>query len=162
MQGFAGNEVAAGEVGDGQRIAISSVGEHELALVVSTPQLIRLDGSRERGALGPVPSPGSPLDQAMTIEHRVHGADRGRVHIRIKPSQSFSDLRGSPARLVLLAPHDQRLDLGGQLVGMAVGPARAVGEPLQANLVVASEDLVAGLAGDAELTAQRRHLLAVQ
>ena len=121
MQGFAGHEIAAGEVGDGQRIAISAVGKHELALVVGTPQLIRLDGSRERGALGPAPSPGSPLDQAMAIEHRVYGADRGRVYIRIKSSQSFPDLRRPPARLVLLAPHDQRLDLDRELIGMAIG-----------------------------------------
>src|SRR5262245_26751568 len=33
-QGFAGDEIAAGEVADGQRIAITPVGEHELALVV--------------------------------------------------------------------------------------------------------------------------------
>jgi hypothetical protein len=67
----------------------------------------------------------------VTIEHRVHGADRGRVHIRIKPSQSFPDLWGSPVRPVLLQAYDQRLNLGGQLVGMAVGPARAIGEPFR-------------------------------
>ena len=45
---------------------------------------------------------------------------------------------------------------------MAVGPARAVSEPFQTNLVVAREDLVAGLAGDTELPAKRSHLIAVQ
>jgi hypothetical protein len=98
----------------------------------------------------------------MAIEHRMHRADRGRVHIRIKPGQSFPDLGRPPARLVLLDAHDQRLDLDRELIGMAIGPARAVGEPFQAGRVIAGEDLVAGLAGDAELTAQRRHLLAVQ
>ena len=34
---FAGDEVTAGEVGDGQRIAIAPIGEHELALVVGAP-----------------------------------------------------------------------------------------------------------------------------
>src|SRR5438105_2712150 len=50
-----------------------------------------------------------------------------------------------------LARHDilrvdapPRLDLEGQLVG-AVGPARAVGEPFHADLVVAHEDLVSGM-----------------
>ena len=84
---------AAGEVCDGQRIAVSPIGKHELTLVVGAPQFIRLGGARERRALGPVTSSGSPLDQAMAIEHRVYGADRGRVHIRIKPGQSFPDLR---------------------------------------------------------------------
>jgi hypothetical protein len=58
--------------------------------------------------------------------------------------------------------HDQRLDLDRQLIGMAVGSARAVGEPFQTNLVVTREELVAGLARDAELSAQTRHLLSVQ
>ena len=92
----------------------------------------------------------------------MHCADRGRVHIRIEPRQPFPDLWRAPARLILLQAHDPRLDLEGQLIGVAVGPARAVGEPCEANLVVAREDLVAGLAGDAELTAQHRHLLPVQ
>jgi len=98
----------------------------------------------------------------MAIEHRMHRADRGRVHIRIKPGQSFPDLRRPPARLVLLDAHDQRLDLDRELIGMAIRPARAVGEPFQACRVIACENLVAGLAGDAELTAQPRHLLAIQ
>src|SRR5579864_2758817 len=161
-EGFAGKEIAAGEVGDGQRIAVSPIGKHELALVVGAPQFIRLGGARERRALGPVTSSGSPLDQAMTIKHRMHRADRGRAYVRIKPGQSFPDLRGSPTRLVLLDAHDQRLDLDRELIGMAIGPARAVSEPFQACRVVACEDLVAGLAGDAELPAQPRHLLAIQ
>lgn len=43
------------------------------------------------------------LAQAFkAIEHCMHRADRGRVHVRIKLGQSFPDLRGAPARLVLL------------------------------------------------------------
>jgi hypothetical protein len=44
----------------------------------------------------------------------------------------------------------------------ASSPARAVGQPFQADLVVAGEDLVAGLTGDAELAAQHCHLFPVQ
>ena len=88
--------------------------------------------------------------------------DRRRVHIRIEPSQSFPDLGGSPVRLILLAADNQRLDLGGQLVGVTVRPARAIGEPFQTDIVVAREDLVAGLARDAELPAEPSHLLPVQ
>jgi hypothetical protein len=43
-----------------------------------------------------------------------------------------------------------------------IGPARPIREPVQADLVIAREDLVAGLTGDAELTARHRHLLPVQ
>jgi len=156
------NQITACKVGDGQRIAVAAVGEHELALVVGTPQLIGLGRARERGALGPVASSGSAFDQAMAIEHRVHRTDRGRVHIRIEPGQSFPDLRGSPTRLVLLQAYDQRLDLDGQLVGVPVRPPRTIGQSLKTDIVVAIEDLVAGLARDVEVSADSGHLLAVQ
>ena len=45
-QGLAGEQVAAGEVGDGQRIAVAPVGEHELALVVGAPQIVGRDAAR--------------------------------------------------------------------------------------------------------------------
>lgn len=45
---------------------------------------------------------------------------------------------------------------------MTIRPARAIGETFEPGFVVAREDLVAGLTGDAELTAQRCHLLAIQ
>ena len=128
---LAGKQIAAGEVGDRQRIAIAPIGEHELALVVGTPQVIGLAGKGKRSSLCPVtPSP-SALDQAMAVEHRMHRADRRRVDIRIEAGQLFPDLRRAPARLVLLQAHDLRLDLDGQLVGVAVRPARAVSEPFQ-------------------------------
>ena len=59
-------------------------------------------------------------------------------------------------------PDDQALDLLGQLVGVAHRPARAVAQGLEPMLLVAIEDLVAGLAGDAELPAHIRHRLTVQ
>jgi hypothetical protein len=40
MKGFTGAEVTAGEVGDGQWIAVAAIGQHELALGVGTSQLI--------------------------------------------------------------------------------------------------------------------------
>lgn len=47
---------------------------------------------------------------------------------------------------LLLGCHDRPLDLIGQLVGVAHRPPRAVGERLQAIILVAVEDLVTGLA----------------
>jgi hypothetical protein len=64
--------------------------------------------------------------------------------------------------LVLLAAQDQRLNLRRKLVGMPVRAPRSIGQPVQADIVVARQDLVAGLAGDTELPAQARHLLAIQ
>jgi len=92
----------------------------------------------------------------------MNGADRRRMHIRIESSQTFADLRRAPVRFVLLQAHDQRLDLEGKLVGLPIRPARAIRQSLKATVVVAVNKLVAGLARDAELPAQPRHLLPFQ
>ena len=39
-QRLAGEQVAAGEVADGERVAVAPIGEHELALVVGAPQVV--------------------------------------------------------------------------------------------------------------------------
>src|SRR5690348_11369551 len=84
------------------------------------------------------------------------------MDIRMEASQSLPDLRRAPVRLIPLGPHDQRLDLVRKLIGMAIGPSRAIGEALKPGLVVAGEDLVAGLARNPGLSAQACHLFAIQ
>jgi hypothetical protein len=98
----------------------------------------------------------------MAIQNRMHRADRRGMDIRIKPCQPFPYFRRSPVRPLLLAAHDQRLDLNRELVGMPVGSPRAIGQPFQTATVIAFEDLVAGLPRDAEPTAKNCHLLSVQ
>ncbi len=120
---LAGEQIAAGKVGDRKWIAIAPVGEHELALVIGAPQIVGLAGKGKCRSLGSVPAPHSALDQAVAVENRMDRADRWRMHIRIEPRQLLPDLRRAPARLVLLEAHDLRLDLDGQLVGVAVGSA---------------------------------------
>ncbi len=162
MQGFAGNQITAGEVGDSQWIAIAAVCEHELALVVGAPQVIGLFGHRQRCTGGFVAPACFAFDQAVTIKDGMHRADRRGVDIRIKPGQSLPDLRRAPMWLVLLASHDQRLDLDRQLIGMPIRSPRAIGQSFQADIVVALEDLVAGLARNVEVSAHRGHLLPIQ
>ena len=41
-KGFARQEIAAGEIGDGQRVAVPVIAEYELAFVVRAPERIRL------------------------------------------------------------------------------------------------------------------------
>lgn len=53
-------------------------------------------------------------------------------------------------------------DLPRQLVGVAVGPTASIRQPINNAVFVAVVDLVAGLSGYAELTAQINHLLAIQ
>ncbi|MBB5667753.1 hypothetical protein GGE66_002076 [Rhizobium leguminosarum] len=78
------------------------------------------------------------------------------------PRQSFSDLRCAPARLLLLGAHNQLLDLERKLIGVPVRTSRAIRQSFQSTGIIAADDLVAGLAGDAELAAQRRYFLAIQ
>ena len=127
LQGFAGNQVTAGEVGDRQRIAVAAIGQHELALVVGAPQIIGLIARRQRCAGGFVTPAPPALDQPMAIQNRMHRADRRRMNVRIETDQPLPDLRCTPARLVLLEAHDLRLDLKRQLIGVAVRSARAIG-----------------------------------
>src|ERR1035438_2671856 len=54
LQGVAAQQVAAGEVGDGQRIAISLIRQHELPLVVGTPKIVRTLGGVQGRSLGPL------------------------------------------------------------------------------------------------------------
>src|ERR1700730_6468408 len=80
---LAREDVAAGKVGDGERITVATVGEHEFALIVGAPQLIGLSGKRECRSVCSVTSRSSALDQAVAIKHGMHRADRGCVHIGI-------------------------------------------------------------------------------
>ena len=57
---------------------------------------------------------------------------------------------------------DRALNLVRQAVGLAVGRAVAIAEGVEACLIVAVDQLVAGDAGDAELAAQGSHLLAAE
>src|SRR5439155_22562855 len=61
-----------------------------------------------------------------------------------------------------LGRDDQALDLSRQLVGVAIRPARTVGEGLETVFLIALEDLVAGLARNAERTTDLAHRFAVQ
>jgi len=76
LQGFAGNQVTAGEVGDGQRIAVAAIGQHELALVVGAPQIIGLIAGRQRRASGFVAPVPLALDQPMAVQNGMYRADR--------------------------------------------------------------------------------------
>lgn len=84
------------------------------------------------------------LDQAMLVEHGLDRRDRRPVNFRIQPGEPFPDLGRSPARSLPLQPDDQRLNLDGQLIGVAAGPARAIREPFVAAVAIALEDFIPG------------------
>jgi hypothetical protein len=99
----------------------------------------------------------------MAIEDGVDGADRRHPHVAGQAAeQEFADLARTPVRLAAFEINNQALDLPRQLVGIAHRSARAVGRRLQSMFLIPIEDLIAGLARDAELPAQMAHLLALQ
>src|SRR6266508_5568191 len=74
---------------------------------------------------------------------------RGRL-----PPQLFADLRGPPAGVFELQPYNHRFKLRRQSIRLAIGPSAAIAERRDATILVAVEDLVAGLARDPELRAE--------
>jgi len=102
------------------------------------------------------------LDEAVAVERGVDRAHRGRRDHRVVVDQLVADLGCAPGGVLLLDPEDRPLDLERQLVALPVGGLAAVVQPIEATGLVALKDLVAGDPGDAELPAQRRHLLAFE
>src|ERR1700730_10807354 len=150
-------------VGDGQRITVSSIAELELALEVGAPQIIGKCTFRQRRAARAVARPAAALDQAVAVEHRVNGAFGGNLDVSVEAThQQFADLAGAPVRLLALQPDDQGLELLRELVGVTYRPPGAVAQRLEPVLLVAIENLVAGLAGNAELPADLGHGFPIQ
>jgi hypothetical protein len=163
FEGFAEQEIARGVVGDGQRIAVLAVAELELALEIGAPEFVGGGPDGERGSGSAVTGAADRLDEAVPVEHGMDRALGRNADIAIQPpDQELADLAGAPMRLVALEADDQAFDLGRQLVGIAYRSARAIAERLEAVLFVAVEDLVAGLARDAELPADLGHRVTVQ
>src|SRR5690242_2897817 len=163
FKGFAQQQVARGMVGNRQGVTVAAVVELELALEVGAPEVVGQDAARQRRAFGAVaPLPGA-VDEAVTVEHRMHGALGGYAHVAGELSdQQFPDLARAPMRLVAFELDDQPLNLLRQLIGIAHRPARAITERIEPLVLVAIEDLVAGLARDAESPAHLAHAFALE
>jgi hypothetical protein len=87
----------------------------------------------------------------------------GPPDIAVEPSeQQFPDLACAPVRLLGLEADNQALDLLRQQIGIARRPPRSIAQGLKPMLLVAIENLVAGLAGYAELPADVGHRLPIQ
>jgi hypothetical protein len=108
---------------------------------------------------------GTPLSErmALAIEHGMDRAFGWHPDLAIEPSdQELADLARPPMRLLALETDDQALDRWRQLVGITHRPAGAIGQRPEPMLLVAIENLVAGLARYSELPARIRHRLPVQ
>src|SRR6266852_5731557 len=77
-------------------------------------------------------------------------------------AQLLADLRRPPAGILAFQSDDDRFDRGRQLIRLPIRAPTPVGERPHAAVLVTVKYLVAGLPGDPELGAQRRHLLALE
>ena len=94
-------------VGDGERIAVASVAELELALEVGAPQVIGRGARGQQRAARAVARPAAALDQVVAVENRMDGAPGRNPDIAVKPpDQEFADLARAPMRLLTLEPDD--------------------------------------------------------
>jgi hypothetical protein len=100
------------------------------------------------------------FDQAVAIQHGMNGAFAGDRNPREPADQTFFDFASPPARVLVLHVQDVVLDLKRKLVGVAIRTPAPVGQPLNPAFLVAVEDLVAGLTGNAKLPAEFRRRLA--
>src|SRR5258708_2265631 len=104
--------------------------------------------------------PADALHQAVAMKHGVNGALGGDSHVPVElANQELADLACTPMRLLALEVDDHSLDLRRQLIRITHGAAGPIAERLKAALLVAIEDLVAGLTGDAECQTGVRHRL---
>ena len=96
------------------------------------------------------------------MQHGMDRADRRTPQRRTEGPQFLADLRRAPRRILLLEADDLRLNDPRQLIGVPQRAATAIGQALEPAVLIAIEDLVAGLARDPELATEHRHLLAVE
>jgi len=124
-------------IGDRERITVAPIGEHELSLVVGTPQGIRAGARRERSPLGAGARSLGACHQSMTIEDGVNGAASRNLHFaRQSSEEALPDLAGAPVWFLAPGCYDGRFDLFGQLVGIAVGAPGTIREPLQSAFLI--------------------------
>src|ERR1700730_18031521 len=91
--------------------------------------------------------------------HRMNGAFSGDRSAGEPADQTFPDFASHPAGVLVLHVQDVVLHVEGKLVGVAIGASAPVRQPFDPAFLVATEDLIAGLAGDAQLPAELGHRL---
>src|ERR1700730_7878921 len=96
----------------------------------------------------------------MAIQHRMDGALGGNFDVGESADQTLSNLTGAPAAVLTLHVQDKVLHLKGKLVGIPIGTAAPVRQPLNAAFLIAVEDFVPCFTGDSELPAKFGHPLA--
>src|SRR5690349_15108381 len=87
LQRLAAQQISAGGIGDGQRITVPAVRQHELALVVSAPKIVGVRGLGKHGALRSVAGFTASDDQTVPVQHCVNGTDGREIGSQVQPSE---------------------------------------------------------------------------
>ena len=154
-QPIAGQQVPRGGVLHGQRVDPDTISCAEPPLPVDGPDVVGALGSSEGFAPGrSMPASFSPLHQPCPFQDIPGGAGRRPRLLWFQRSQPCHQLLGSPGR-ISKPGSDQPLSnsLRGP-IGTATRSSTAVPQSIPAPLLKPPHSLIAGLATDAELTAQ--------
>ena len=100
-EALAGEQVATGEVGDGERVAVAMVAEHELGLEVGAPQLVGLAGPEEGCAPRFSPFP-AQIELSTPAGSPDHPAVRGRTGMYRAGANHVQELRLCQAISILM------------------------------------------------------------
>src|SRR6202041_212974 len=141
-------------IGDSQRIAVLPIAQQELSLVIGAPQLVGLLAQRQGSSLSTTTQATAALDQTVSIQDRMDGALGRNLDVGEPADQALSDFPSAPAGVLPLHVQDEVLHLKRQLIGIAIGTTASAGQAFAPAILVASKNLVAGLAGDSELPAK--------
>ena len=140
-------------IGDGQRVAVLTVAELELALEVGAPQVVRRDACRKLRAAGSLRWAADAFDQTMPVQDSVDGALGWDPNVLVQAAdQELANLARAPMGLFALKV--KSASRSAAVAGWHSAPGGASGRSTPGTaLLVAIEDLIAGLAGDPELPA---------
>jgi hypothetical protein len=87
----------------------------------------------------------------------MDGALGRDVNIGESPDQALADFTGAPTGVLALHVQDKVFHLKRKLMGIAIGTAVSVCQPLNAACLISIKNLVARFAGDSILPAKFRH-----
>ncbi len=141
-----------------QTIAVLSIAQSKLALVVQAPDLIG-GGCHQWHSFG-LRLRSLPLrfDQIVTLENITGRRICRQLKLRIRLAKTVDDHGSAPARMALARFNDEIFDLGCGLMGAAPRSPTTVCKTGFAAFVKTIEPLVAGLAAYAKTVAQLAHL----
>ena len=93
---FATEQVAAGMIGDRQRITILAVAQQKLAFVIGAPELVGSLTCRQSGSLRTSSCAARTLHQAVAIQYRMNRALGRNGDTRESADQAFANFASTP------------------------------------------------------------------